>query len=280
VRIELEVPEGLRVRGDPIRLRQVLLNLMGNAIKYNRPNGWVRVSAQRQPGGERVRICVADSGRGMDESQLRHLYEPFNRLGAERSNVQGSGIGLAIVKALVDRMHGTLAVSSRPGVGSEFTLELPQAADDEPADGTQPMPLAEVVADVADARSEPRHRLLYIEDNPVNALIIRELVGRRGDLAVHVAPDGTSGVAQARELQPGLVLLDMQLPDIDGLEVLAQLRADPATRAIPVIALSANAMPDDIDRALAAGCSGYWTKPLDFRAFMAGLETLFGRPPA
>jgi len=122
--------------------------------------------------------------------------------------------------------------------------------------------------------------VLLVEDNPVNALIIRELVSRRADLELDVAPDGLAGVARARERPPGLVLLDMQLPDIDGLEVLRRLRAEPATAAIPVIALSANAMPEDIDRALAAGCSGYWTKPLDFRAFMAGLETLFGAPPA
>jgi CheY-like chemotaxis protein len=124
------------------------------------------------------------------------------------------------------------------------------------------------------------HRtLLYVEDNPVNALIIAELVARRRDLVLHIAPDGLSGVTQARALRPELVLLDMQLPDIDGFEVLKRLREDAATAAIPVIALSANAMPEDIDRALAAGCADYWTKPLDFRAFMAGLDSLFGKSP-
>ncbi|MFY9513382.1 MAG: response regulator, partial [Rubrivivax sp.] len=122
----------------------------------------------------------------------------------------------------------------------------------------------------------PRGRLLYIEDNPVNALIISELISRRPDLRLDIAEDGLSGVAKARELRPDLVLLDMQLPDIDGHEVLRRLRADGGTAAIPVIALSANAMPDDIDRALRAGMSDYWTKPLDFRAFMASIEALFG----
>jgi CheY-like chemotaxis protein len=119
-------------------------------------------------------------------------------------------------------------------------------------------------------------RVLYIEDNPINALIIAELIARRPDLALQVAVDGASGVAQAASLLPDLVLLDMQLPDFDGFEVLRRLRADPATAAIPVIALSANAMPDDIDRALRAGMSDYWTKPLDFAAFMASLDRLFG----
>ena len=280
VQVAVEVPPGLSARADTMRLRQVLLNLLGNAVKYNRPQG--RVDVRAEAAGGRVRLSIADTGRGMDARQLRHLFEPFNRLGAERSGVQGTGIGLAIVKALVERMQGTLGVQSRPGEGSVFTVELPMAVDGGAAAAAAPAAAAVPATPpaTAPAAGAPRHRLLYIEDNPVNALIIRELVSRRADLELDVAPDGLAGVARARERPPGLVLLDMQLPDIDGLEVLRRLRAEPATAAIPVIALSANAMPEDIDRALAAGCSGYWTKPLDFRAFMAGLETLFGAPPA
>jgi CheY-like chemotaxis protein/anti-sigma regulatory factor (Ser/Thr protein kinase) len=268
------VPDGLVAQADAVRLRQVLLNLLGNAIKYNRAGGQVHVAAEAA--GERVRIRIADTGRGMDDEQLRHLFEPFNRLGAERSGIQGTGIGLAIVKALVERMQGTVTVQSSPGIGSVFTVDLPRAqapaedasaAADAPADAPVEVPTGQ------------RRTLLYVEDNPVNALIIAELVARRSDLVLHVAADGLSGVAQARSLKPELVLLDMQLPDIDGLEVLKRLRAHPETAAIPVIALSANAMPEDINRALAAGCSDYWTKPLDFRAFMAGLDTLFGKAP-
>lgn len=121
-------------------------------------------------------------------------------------------------------------------------------------------------------------QVLYIEDNPVNALIIGELVARRGDLVLHIAVNGASGVQEAQLRQPDLILLDMQLPDFDGYEVLRQLRADPRTGAIPCIALSANAMPQDIERALSAGMSDYWTKPLDFKAFMVALEALFGKP--
>ncbi len=276
VSIETSVPDGVHAQGDAVRLRQVLLNLLGNAIKYNRVDGEVHVSAERV--GDRVRLRIADTGRGMDEAQLRHLFEPFNRLGAERSGIQGTGIGLAIVKALVERMKGVVTVQSSPGAGSVFTVELPRA--EAPAAAAPPGHGAEQPAAAPCATPSQGHTLLYIEDNPVNALIIAELVARRADLVLHIAPDGQGGVARALALRPELVLLDMQLPDIDGLEVLRRLRAHPDTASIPVIALSANAMPEDIDRALAAGCSAYWTKPLDFRAFMAGLETLFGKAPA
>jgi CheY-like chemotaxis protein len=264
-----------------------------------------------------VCIEVQDSGLGMDEAQLAHLFEPFNRLGAEREGVEGTGIGLAIVKALVERMGGSVQVHSRLGEGSVFQVRLADGAGalasaqaagvvacettgeaacgtahtadaggpihsrpaTAPGLGARP---ARVPAPGANgqAAAPPRGRLLYIEDNPVNALIIAELIGRRPDLQLHLAADGVGGVREAQWLQPDLVLLDMQLPDIDGHEVLRRLRAEPSTAHIPVIALSANAMPDDIDRALQAGISDYWTKPLDFRAFMASIEALFGPAPS
>jgi PAS domain S-box-containing protein len=257
---------------DPTRLRQVLLNLLGNAAKYNREGGRIALTAAREDG--RVVLRVADTGRGMSELQLRHLFEPFNRLGVEREGIEGTGIGLAIVKALVERMGGTVAVDSQVGVGTTFTLSLADAGEAPAAavapTASRPIPLA---------GGTTRGTLLYVEDNPVNAMIIAELVARRADLALHIAADGTSGVDKALELQPDLILLDMQLPDLDGHEVLRRLRAAPATAGIPVIALSANAMPEDIDRALRAGMADYWTKPLDFRAFMNSLETLFGPAP-
>ena len=257
---------------DATRLRQLLLNLLSNAIKYNRHGGRVTIDAEQRGSGVIVRI--SDTGRGMNELQLRHLFEPFNRLGIEREGIEGTGIGLAIVKALVERMGGSVHVQSTVGVGSLFELHLadgstrPMAPPAAPPT-TRPLPLA-------DADKPPRGTLLYVEDNPVNALIISELIARRADLRLHIAEDGLSGVRKAVELRPDLVLLDMQLPDIDGHEVLRRLRADAATENIPVIALSANAMPDDIDRALRAGMSDYWTKPLDFRAFMASIDALFG----
>lgn len=263
---------------DATRLRQVLLNLLSNAVKYNRDGGRIRLEAARTTTGVLVR--VADTGRGMNDEQLRHLFEPFNRLGIEREGIEGTGIGLAIVKALVERMGGSVHVDSTPGAGSVFELRLADAAL-EPAQEPplQPAGAPAPAAPAAGAAGPLRGQLLYVEDNPVNALIIQELVARRADLALHVAPDGASGVRLARDLLPDLVLLDMHLPDFDGHEVLRRLRADPATAKIPVIALSANAMPDAIERALRAGMADYWTKPLDFGAFLASLDTLFGPAP-
>ncbi len=273
--IRIDCGEGtLAVWADPTRLRQVLLNLIGNAVKYNRDGGRVELRAERS--GEQVRLRIIDTGPGLSEEQQRHLFEPFNRLGAEGGAVEGHGIGLAIVKALVERMGGRVWADSRPGEGSVFHVELPaaEAADD---DHAEPAPVAD--APRAAAGSGARRRLLYIEDNPVNAMIIRELVAGRSDLELAEAANGLQGLAAVQQLRPALVLLDMQLPDIDGLEVLQRLKADAETAAIPVIALSANAMPEDIRRTLDAGASAYWTKPLDFAVFRAGLASVFGPAP-
>ena len=261
------------VLADATRLRQVLLNLLTNAIKYNRPGGRVRVDSHTL--GEQAVLQVRDTGRGMASEQLQHVFEPFNRLGLERKGIEGTGIGLAIVKANVERMGGTVHVQSTPGVGSVFEVRLPCASA-----ATLPLPAASSAAGAAQPAAAPAGRtgrLLYIEDNPVNALIVRELVAQRGQLTLDEADDGASGIHSARHHQPDLILVDMQLPDIDGLEVLRRLRADPSTAAIPCIALSANAMPEDIQLALGAGFADYWTKPLDFRVFLGALDTLFGK---
>jgi hypothetical protein len=263
------------VWADPTRLRQVLLNLLTNAVKYNRRGGSVHVEAQ--PLGTQVVLRVRDTGRGMGSDQLAHAFEPFNRLGLESKGIEGTGIGLAIVKANVERMGGSVHLQSTPGVGSVFEVRLPgPPAPQPPAPDAVPTTPAAIDAPSA-ARPARTGRLLYIEDNPVNALIVRELVAQRGNLTLDEADDGTTGIDRARSAQPDLILLDMQLPDIDGLEVLRRLRADPATASIPCIALSANAMPEDIQLALGAGFADYWTKPLDFRVFLGALDTLFGK---
>jgi PAS domain S-box-containing protein len=263
-----------RVMADPTRLRQVLLNLLTNAIKYNRRGGSVHVDARAA--GDHVVLRVRDTGRGMVSEQVSHAFEPFNRLGLENKGIEGTGIGLAIVKANVERMGGSVHLSSTPDVGSVFEVRLPKAPS-----GALPAPRQSAVAAMAHApASEPAARigrLLYIEDNPINALIVRELVTQRGNLTLEEADDGTSGIHCAQQSRPDLILVDMQLPDIDGLEVLRRLRADPSTAAIPCIALSANAMPEDIQLALGAGFADYWTKPLDFRVFLGALDTLFGK---
>ena len=191
----------------------------------------------------------------------------------EREGIAGTGIGLAIVQASIQHMGGTVQVRSTPGEGSVFEVAL-QLASAPPVAGSavaigSPMPPQRPTPD-------RRHRVLYIEDNEVNMLIVRELVGQRPDLDFDDAPDGTQGAAMAATQQPALILIDMQLPDMDGHGVLRLLRANPTTAGIRCIALSANAMPADIRHALDNGFDDYWTKPLDLNAFLRGLDMLFG----
>jgi len=254
------------VRADPTRLRQVLLNLLTNAIKYNRAGGQVIVDAAVDAG--LVRLRVRDTGRGLRPEQIVQLFEPFNRLGAEGDGIAGSGIGLTIVKALVEGMGGQVGVSSVPGRGSVFELTLPSVPVVEVAARAAPP----VHGSAAKARSG---QLLYIEDNSVNVLLVEELVKSLSGLRITSEATGAAGVARARALQPDLILIDMQLPDFDGFEVLRQMRAHPETVGIPCIALSANAMPDDIERGLAAGFDDYWTKPIKFKPFLDALDRLF-----
>ncbi len=278
------------VLADPVRLRQVLLNLLSNAIKYNHPGGRVTVRAQAQDGW--CLLQVQDTGCGLSEAQLQHLFEPFNRLGAERDGPAGTGIGLAIVQAAVQHMGGTVQVRSAPGEGSVFELALQLCAPPEPAPPVPappvpaspvpapPMPAAgSALAQAVPVAGGGRPLLLYIEDNAVNMLVMRELLRQRPDLDFAGAVDGASGLAAARQLQPALILLDMQLPDTDGHAVLRALRADPATAGIRCIAVSANAMPEDMQTARAAGFDDYWTKPLDLAALLRALAQLFGQAP-
>ncbi len=258
------------VLADLARLRQALLNLLSNGIKYNRPGGSVTVSTE--PSGDWLLLRVADTGRGLSADQLEHVFEPFNRLGAERDGISGTGIGLAIVQASARHMGGEVTARSVPGEGSVFELTLqrsaaPQQAPSQAGLAAPPLPLA---------HAGP---LLYIEDNEVNLMIVAELVRQRPALRFLSAVDGASGLALAREQQPALILLDMQLPDMDGHEVLRSLRADPATADIRCIAVSANAMPEDIQRARDGGVADYWTKPLDLAAFLRNIDAMFGPGP-
>ena len=280
------------VMADATRLRQALLNLLTNAIKYNHAGGRIHIESVQQ--GDTVVLRVSDNGRGMTPEQLRHLFEPFNRLGRHNEGpdgTEGSGIGLAIVKALVERMGGSVAAQSTPDNGSVFELRLADGRVQAGLAQTSQPVLGSVAAGFAASPAvspagrhsapvaAPSHRatVLYVEDNPVNSLIVAELLQRRPDLHLHVAADGASGVQRAIELQPDLVLLDMHLPDMDGHEVLRRLRVHTALAHVPVIALSANAMPEDIERALRAGMADYWTKPLDFTVFWPPWTALFGR---
>ena len=279
--IRLHVQPGAGwVRADARRLRQILANLARNAVKYNNAGGQVWLAARAVPdeAGPGWEISVRDDGRGLTAEQCEHLFESFNRLGADRDGIEGTGIGLAIVRQLADFMGGRVTVHSEPGRGSTFSVWLPQAeAPVQP--GSAPAPGSPAVAPAAQALLRPMS-VLYIEDNPVNQLIVGGLVARRPDLLLDLADNGEQGLALARSHAYALLLIDMQLPDIDGLEVLRRLRADPSTAGLHCVALSANAMPEDIQLALAAGFDGYWTKPLDMPGFLSALAVIVGPAPA
>ena len=260
---------------DPTRVLQVLLNLLSNAIKYNRSRGQVTIEACTLAGIARLR--VTDTGRGMSPDQMSHLFEPFNRMGIESEGIEGTGIGLVIVKALVEGMGGTMSVTSQAGLGTTFELDFPQP----PAGPTTQAALLDGPAARADdPRRQRKGQLLYIEDNAVNALLVEELVRTIPGMALATETTGLAGVQRAARLRPDLVLVDMQLPDFDGFEVLRRLRSQTETATIPCIALSANAMPEDIARALGAGFEDYWTKPIVFKSFITALERRFPSQPA
>jgi len=214
---------------------------------------------------------VRDTGRGLSAEQQAHLFEPFNRLGAERQGIEGRGIGLMTVRHLVGLMGGRLQVKSRVGEGSEFRVWLPVA----PQADAAPVPALVVECETLVPRDDGLS-VLYVEDNAVNVLVVRELLGLRPNVTLHVAADGASGLDAALRHHPDLVLLDMQLPDMDGHELLRRLRAQRLPSRI--IALSANAMPDAMRKAHDAGFDDYWTKPIDIAQFLAGLDRLAATP--
>ena len=259
----------ITLRTDPVRLRQVLLNLLSNGVKYNRPGGRVRVAVRAQ--GDVLEIDVQDDGSGMTPEQMHQLFQPFNRLGRERGPVAGVGIGMTLSRQLVRLLGGDMAVDSTPGVGTSVTVRLKGVVIRSIAPSMPPAKHA------AGRDGEPSGTVLYIEDNAANTLIVRELLAHWPDVRLLVAGDGQSGMALARQLAPDLVLLDMRLPDVHGIEVLAALRLDPLTATIPVVSLSASAMPEEVDAARAAGATAYWTKPIDFVPFLKGVSALLAK---
>jgi signal transduction histidine kinase/CheY-like chemotaxis protein len=267
--IALDIDPDLWVRADQGRLAQVLLNLLSNAIKYNRERGWIRVGAR--PTADGVRIEVSDSGRGIAASQMSRLFKPFERLESSYDGIEGTGIGLALVKMLVEAMGGTIGVDSEHGVGSRFHVELRRSAA--PAIVPPPEQAGRPAASaMAAAQDRQRRTVLYIEDNPSNLKLVRKMLASRPTLELIDAHDAESGVAIARREQPRLILMDINLPGMDGFAALQLLRADPATAAIPVVAVTANAMRRDVERGEGAGFAAYLTKPLDFGKFLATID--------
>jgi signal transduction histidine kinase/AmiR/NasT family two-component response regulator len=256
------------VTADRTRVKQVLINLLFNAVKYNRAGGAVAVECTLSP-PESIRISVRDTGAGLTPDQLAQLFQPFNRLGKEAGAEEGTGIGLVVTKRLVELMGGTIGAESAVGVGSVFWIELslttaPRFAvrDGERAGSARALMPA----------GAPLHTLLYVEDNPANLELVEQLVARRPDLHLLSAADGNLGIEFARVYQPEVILMDINLPGISGIEAMKILRADPATAHIPVIALSANAVPRDIEKALEAGFFSYLTKPIKVNQFMDALD--------
>ena len=252
---------------DRTRVKQVLINLLSNAIKYNREHGTVEVKCTASTPG-RIRISIKDSGAGLPPEKLVQLFQPFNRLGQEAGTEEGTGIGLVVTKQLVELMGGTIGVESTVGVGSEFWIELirdvtPQLA----AGNTMPAERAPQAQGNAALRT-----LLYVEDNPANLMLVEQIIEDHPHIRMLSARDGNLGIALARAHLPDVILMDINLPGISGIEALKILREDPATTHIPVVALSANAMLRDIEKALEAGFFGYLTKPIKVHELMKALD--------
>jgi CheY-like chemotaxis protein len=251
------------VQADRTRLKQVLINLLSNAIKYNRTGGTVTVACSATD-AEHIRLTVTDTGAGLAPSQLAQLFQSFNRLGQETGGEEGTGIGLVVSKRLVELMHGVIGVESTVGVGSVFWIELLSARAAESV-GAAVAPDGRLQP--ALPTGSPVRTLLYVEDNPANLMLVEQLVARRPDMRLVSAGDGTLGMVMARSAAPDVILMDINLPGISGFDVLKLLRDDPATSRIPVVALSANAMPRDVAKGLTAGFFRYLTKPIKVQEF-------------
>ena len=259
------------VQADRTRVKQVLINLLFNAIKYNKPNGAVTISCSLV-GDDLIRISVTDTGVGLMPEQVAQLFQPFNRLGKENSAEEGTGIGLVVTKRLVELMGGSIGADSTVGVGSTFWIEfaLSHSLKLEHHDTQYSARLKP--SEPALPQGTPQHTLLYVEDNPANLELVEQLIARRGDLRLLTAADGNLGVEFARAYLPEVILMDINLPGISGIEAMKILRADPATAHIPIIALSASAVPRDIERGLEAGFFNYITKPIKENEFMDALD--------
>ena len=256
------------VNADRTRVKQLLINLLSNAIKYNRADGTVTVTCTLSP-PDSIRISVRDTGGGLAPEQIAQLFQPFNRLGQEANVEEGTGIGLVVCKRLVELMGGAIGVDSTVGEGSVFWLDLKQTTEPQAAAHAAELAL------VAQAQAHggiQLHTLLYVEDNPANLMLVEDIIARRPDIRLLSARDAVSGIEIAHAAIPDVILMDINLPGISGLEALKILAEDPATAHIPVVALSANAIPRDIEKGLEAGFFRYLTKPIKVNQFMETLD--------
>jgi PAS domain S-box-containing protein len=258
----------LLIVADPIRLKQVIVNLLSNAVKYNRTGGTVEVKASSDNPGI-MRISVHDTGAGLPPEKLSQLFQPFNRLGQEGGTTEGTGIGLVVTRRLTELMGGRVGVESTVGVGSTFWVELSAAHELHASNDTQ--------TDVAGCPGQVLANgtactILYVEDNMANVELVEQILADRSQITLLRAQDGMQGIEMARAHMPDVILMDINLPGLSGLDALHALRQDPATRHIPVLAISANAMPLDIVQGLAAGFFRYLTKPFKIHQFLEVLD--------
>jgi len=257
------------VQADRTRLKQVFINLLSNAIKYNKVGGSVVVDhVMKSPG--QIRICVRDSGEGLTAEKLSQLFQPFNRLGQEANGEEGTGIGLVTTKRLIELMGGSIGAESTVGTGSVFWIELTLSTEQQPTHRTALSSAA--VEPTIETDPSLLRTLLYVEDNPANLMLIEDLIARRSNLRLLTARDGNLGIEIARTSRPDVILMDINLPGISGITALKILAQDPTTAHIPVIALSANAIPRDIEKGLEAGFFQYLTKPVRVDEFMETLD--------
>lgn len=252
---------------DRTRVKQVLINLLSNAIKYNCEHGTVEVRCTVD-NAKFIRISIKDSGAGLPTEKLAQLFQPFNRLGQESGAEEGTGIGLVVTKQLIELMGGSIGVKSTVGEGSEFWIEL--IRDIKP----QLAAASEILVEIAplNPQNGPLRTLLYVEDNPANLLLVEQIIADHPQVRMLSARDGASGITLAHAQQPNVILMDINLPGINGMEAMKLLAEDPATRHIPILALSANAMPRDIQKGLEAGFFRYLTKPIKIHEFMNALD--------
>lgn len=263
------------VCADRMRLKQVLLNLIGNAIKYNRAQGCVTVECALQD-EMYFRIAVRDTGRGIPIERQSEMFQPFNRLGAELGSIEGSGVGLVITRQLVAHLGGRIDFVSREGVGSEFWVDIPIASSGvQPTSEKRETPNAEP-SRLAELRLQSPKRILYVEDNISNQRLVSQLLRQYPQLEVELAIDALRGLFLARTRKPDLILMDINLPGMNGFEALEVLKCDPTTRHIPVVALSANALRHDVEKGNEAGFACYLTKPIDLEELLGTINELLG----
>jgi len=269
VATEIAVISGDRemVRADPLRLKQILINLLSNAAKYCSEGGIVRVDV-RDSTDDRTRITVVDQGPGIPVARQSELFEPFNRLGAEKLGVEGAGIGLTIARRFAEMMGGRMGFESCEGKGSSFWVDLERV--------NPPAKIATGTTQSTGGRSGAASCVLYVEDNPTNVRLMQAVFAALPGAELIIAEDGERGIELARDVRPDLVLMDIGLPGIDGFEAMRRLQADDRTSDIPVLALSAHILPKDIEAARAAGFKDYLTKPIDIRKLMKVLGEYLG----